>query len=312
MILFITLGLVYLHPAISSAMELILGLVFGLFFRHPLPEFNRRYLHQFLAVSIVGLGFGMDLGVLGKVGLHGIGYTFTGILFTMGIGLLLGRIFSVSREVSLLISTGTAICGGSAIAAVASVLRSKPSDVSTSLVIVFVLNSVALLLFPFLGHTFGFDQSQFGLWSALAIHDTSSVVGATLQYGPHALAVGTTVKLARALWIVPLAISLGLFYPAKNESGEKLPFKKPWFILGFILAAALVTWIPVLQTPGNWIAWGAKRLFVVTLFLIGSGFNRANLKALSIKPFAQAIILWILVASASFAAIYYGTVTAGF
>jgi uncharacterized integral membrane protein (TIGR00698 family) len=312
MTLFVLLGLICLHPSVSSAMGLVLGLIFGFFLTHPWPELNRRYLHHFLAVSIVGIGFGMDLNVLGQVGLHGIGYTFLGILFSMLLGLLLGRFFSVPKEISLLVSSGTAICGGSAIAAVASVLRSKPADVSSALIIVFVLNSVALIIFPFLGHFFALDESQFGLWSALAIHDTSSVVGATLQYGPQALIVGTTVKLARALWIVPLALSLGLIYPTKNKEGQKLPFKKPWFILGFIVAAAVVTWIPTLKEPGQWIAFAAKRLFVITLFLIGSGFNRENLKSMSLRPFAQAVTLWVIVATAYFTAVYFRFLTPGF
>lgn len=309
MALFVLLGLVCLHPAVSSALGLILGLAYALFFTHPKPEFNRRWLPTFLAVSIVGIGFGMNLNVLGQVGLHGIGYTFTGITLTMICGLLLGRALGTSQELSLLISSGTAICGGSAIAAVASVLRSKPSDISTSLIVVFVLNSVALLIFPPIGHWLGLDETQFGLWSALAIHDTSSVVGATLQYGPHALLVGTTVKLARALWIVPVAFTLGYFFQPKDESVDRPAFKKPWFILWFVVAAALVTWVPVLYEPGQWIAAGAKRLFVVTLFLIGSGFSRANFKTLSPWPLVQAVLLWVFIGLGSLAAVYYGVIS---
>lgn len=310
--LFIFLALACLHPAVSSAMGLVIGMAYGLLFSHPRPDFNRKWLHRFLSTSIIGLGFGMNLGVLAQVGLQGVGYTLSGILFTMGLGLFLGRLLGTSKDLSFLICSGTAICGGSAIAAVASVLRSKPSDVSTALVIVFLLNSVALFVFPPLGHLLSLSETQFGLWSAIAIHDTSSVVGASLRYGPHALAVGTMVKLARALWIVPLAFSVGALAHSKDSTSGRMAFKKPWFILGFLIAAALVTAVPALREPGEWIASGAKRLFVVTLFLIGSGFNRQSFAAFNPRPFVQATVLWVIVASASLALIYSGTLAPEF
>jgi uncharacterized membrane protein YadS len=309
---FLLLALACLHPAVSSAAGLVLGLAFAAFLSHPWPERNRVWIHRFLTVSIVGIGAGMNLLVLARVGMAGIGYTFAGIVLTLAIGLGLGRALGTPTDLSILLSSGTAICGGSAIAAVSAVLRSKPAEVSAVLVVVFLLNSVALLAFPPIGHRIGLDETSFGLWSALAIHDTSSVVGAGLRYGPRALEVGTTVKLARALWIVPLALAIGAARRGSEPDGRRAPFRKPWFILGFVVAAALVTWIPALAGPGHVVAEVAKRLFVVTLFLIGSGFDRKSLGALSARPFVQAAALWAIISVATLIAVTRGWITAGF
>jgi uncharacterized integral membrane protein (TIGR00698 family) len=205
-----------------------------------------------------------------------------------------------------LVTVGTAICGGSAIAAVAPVIRAKSHEVSVALATVFFLNAVALFIFPSIGHRMSLDQNQFGVWSALAIHDTSSVVGASMQYGARALEVATTIKLTRALWIVPVTLAIGMMW--KNESGEAgtVKARKPWFIVGFVAAAALVTWIPALTPAGKMIFYGAQRSLVVTLFFIGSGLDRTALQVVGRRPLIQGFVLWILMGSATLGAIILG------
>jgi uncharacterized integral membrane protein (TIGR00698 family) len=242
------------------------------------------------------------------VGLQGIGYTVVGISTTLLLGYLVGKILKTESDTSVLISVGTAICGGSAIAAVAPVIRAKHQSVSVALGTIFILNAVALFVFPPLGHFFSLSEHQFGLWSALAIHDTSSVVGASMQYGAEALQTGTTVKLARALWIVPVAFVIGLIYAKKNKEAGAAKGKKPWFILGFLIAAALVTFIPELQAAGHIVESIAKRCLVVTLFLIGSSLTRETLKSVGPKPFFQGVLVWLTVASLTLGAIIAGVI----
>jgi uncharacterized integral membrane protein (TIGR00698 family) len=204
---------------------------------------------------------------------------------------------------------GTAICGGSAIAAVAPVIRAKHHEISVALGIVFLLNALALVIFPFIGHAVNLDQSQFGLWAALAIHDTSSVVGATLQYGAQALEVGTTVKLARALWIIPLAMLIAAVRSGHEKTeGEVQKAKRPWFILGFIIAAAVVTIFPSLQPLGHQIEMIAKRALVLTLFLIGSNLSLQTIRSVGFKPFIHGVLLWLILGSAFLAAIASGVI----
>lgn len=305
-ILFPLAGLLCLAPFISSGTALFIGVALALIFGNPYLDLARKFTHRLLAISVVGMGFGMDLAVIGRVGLQGIGYTIAGISLTLTLGYFIGKLLKTDRNVSILVSVGTAICGGSAIAAVAPVIRAKSHEVSVALGTVFVLNAVALFLFPPLGHYFELTQHQFGLWSALAIHDTSSVVGASLQYGAEALQIGTTVKLARALWIVPIAFVIGWIVSRNQEAGAAGKGKKPWFILGFILAAALVTWVPILQPAGHVIESIAKRLLVLTLFLIGSGLTRETLRSVGARPFFQGVLLWMIAASATFGAIEAG------
>ena len=305
-VLFCLLALACLHPAVSSALALLMGVFLGLSVGNPFPDATRKMTHRLLTWSIVGLGAGMNLEVVGRVGAHGVLYTAVGIGLTLLLGKLLGRALGCSAGVSTLVSVGTAICGGSAIAAVAPVLHSKHEDVSVSLATVFLLNAAALLLFPWIGHHLALDQNQFGLWSALAIHDTSSVVGATMQYGRQALEVGTTVKLARALWIIPVTLIfswIGSRTSSESDRGEKVKSKKPWFILGFLIAAALVTWVPALQAPGHLVEELARRLLVLTLFLIGASLTRRTLAVVGIRPLLQGLILWIVVGSATLMAI---------
>lgn len=298
--------LLCLTPYLNSASALVLGMALTLVFGNPYFNFFKKNTHRLLAYSVVGLGFGMNLGVVGKVGLQGFGYTVIGISFTTVLGLLLGKLLKTTPDSTVLITVGTAICGGSAIAAVSPTIHAKQEDISVALATVFLLNALALVTFPLVGHALSLSQSQFGLWCALAIHDTSSVVGASLQFGTEALQIATTVKLARALWIIPIALITGFLYTKKNPSGEKAKAKRPWFILGFILAAALVTAFPSLQPTGHVIEGFAKHLLVLTLFCIGASLTRATLKAVGVKPLVLGVVLWVIVASASLAAICAG------
>ena len=296
-----------LTPWCSSGVALLLGVLIAMSLGNPYGDLTKKYAQKFLPLAVMGLGAGMNLGVVARVGLHGISYTILGIATAFLLGTLLGKILNTEKDTSLLITVGTAICGGSAIAAVAPVIRAKHQDVSVALGTVFMLNALALFLFPFIGHHLQLDQNQFGLWSALAIHDTSSVVGATIQYGPIAAQVGTTVKLARALWIIPVDMMIGFLRSRKevHTNTEVQSSKKPWFILGFIIAAALVTWIPILIPLGHQVEGLAKKLMVLTLFLIGSSLTRQTVKSVGVKPFIQGVILWLAMASLSLTVIYY-------
>lgn len=305
--LFPLAAILCLTPLASSATALFLGVALAVSVGNPYLSLTKKWAQKLLPIAVIGLGAGMNLHVVGQVGLAGFGYTIIGIAATMAIGLFLGHVFKSDRETSLLITVGTAICGGSAIAAVAPSIRAKNQNVSVALGTVFILNATALVFFPFVGHYVALNETQFGLWSALAIHDTSSVVGASLQFGAHAVEVATTVKLARALWIVPITLIIGFLYSRKettSETPEKA--KRPWFILGFLIAAAIVTLIPTLQPAGHAIERAAKQLMVLTLFLIGSNLNRETIRAVGIKPFLQGAILWLIVLSATLSAIKYG------
>lgn len=308
-IAFVVVAFATLLPWVSSAGGLVLGILFALLFGNPYATEVKKLTPRLLAISVAGLGAGMNLGVVAHVGLHGIGYTIAGIATAFVIGTLLGKLLRTEKDTSLLITVGTAICGGSAIAAVAPVIEAKAHEVSVSLATVFLLNATALVLFPFLGHQILLDQHQFGLWSALAIHDTSSVVGATLQYGPQAVEVGTTVKLARALWIIPVTIAIGLLRArgkSRNLDGPAKPrAKKPWFILWFLIAAGLVTLFPDLVAFGHQVEGLAKRLMVLTLFLIGAGLSRDAIRQVGAKPFVQGIVLWFAMAALSLGAIFF-------
>jgi uncharacterized integral membrane protein (TIGR00698 family) len=255
-----------------------------------------------LQASVVGLGFGMNLQQVLKAGRSGFVYTALGISFALGVGLLLARGLGVKPTAGFLISTGTAICGGSAIAAVGPVAGATEEEMSVALGTVFILNSVALLTFPWVGAALHLSQTQFGLWAALAIHDTSSVVGAAAKYGALALAVGTTVKLARALWIVP--VCLGTAAVKRSEAR----IKWPWFIALFVLAAVANTFLPA----GAAMFHGVYRLGVVgltaTLFLIGSTVSRGTLKTVGTRPLLQGVLLWMVVAVTSFLLIRYGVI----
>lgn len=299
-------ALLCLAPFVPAPFALVGGALLALAFGNPHGSLTKQLIPRIMAASITGLGAGMDLVVVGRAGLTGLGYTALGIAMAFLFGELLRRALRTDRITSILIAAGTAICGGSAIAAVAPVLRARPAQISVALGTVFLLNATALVLFPWIGRGLGLSDTEFGLWSALAIHDTSSVVGAAMTFGPRALEVGTTVKLARALWIVPLVLLLSWSEERKNAGNLKIP----WFIPGFLAAAALVTWVPVLKEPGQWVAFGAKRLFVVALFFIGASFTREALKNVGPRILVQGVVLWLLVSAGSLFALRLGLIGA--
>jgi uncharacterized integral membrane protein (TIGR00698 family) len=292
-----------LFPFVSTGLGLLLGLALALAFGNPYLDRTRKATKTLLALSVMGLGAGMDLRVVARVGAHGIVYTVLGITTALLLGALLTRLLKVTRDVGTLITVGTAICGGSAIAAIVPVLRPKEHEASVALATVFLLNAVALFLFPAIGHAFGLTDQQFGLWSALAIHDTSSVVGAAVAWGGKAVEIATTVKLARALWIVPLTIAVAQWHSRTHAGAARGKAARPWFIAGFVLAAALVTYVPALQPAGHVVARVAKQALVLTLFFIGASLTRSSLRAVGARPLALGVLLWIAMASLSLAAI---------
>jgi uncharacterized integral membrane protein (TIGR00698 family) len=298
-------AVVALLPGVSSAAALLLGAAIALAFGNPWAAWTRRIQKSLLPAAVVGLGGAMDLGVVLRTGLHGFGYTVVSIGATLGAGLLLARWLRVEGNTGKLIAIGTAICGGSAIAAAAPVLQADEHEMTVSLGTVFLLNGLALLVFPPVGRLVGLGQDQFGLWAALAIHDTSSVVGAAMAYGARALEVATAIKLARALWIVPLVLAIGWVSNRRpGEPGSKTP--RPWFILGFVAIAAVVTWIPALRPAGDLIAAGARQAMVLTLFLVGAGLSRAALRQVGARPLVLGGTLWVAVSVLVLGAIEIG------
>ena len=286
--------------AVSPPVALTLGLIFGLSFEHPYLAESRELSRFLLQASVVGLGFGMNLHEVLRAGRSGFVYTAAGISFALIFGLLAGWLLRVNKTASILISTGTAICGGSAIAAVAPIIGASDEEIAISLGTIFILNSIALLIFPPLGWALHLTQTQFGLWAALAIHDTSSVVGATARYGPVALVVGTTVKLTRALWIVPVAIGAAIVKRSKTK------IQWPWFILLFCLAAVASTYLPAFTNFWHVLSNLGKLGLTATLFLIGTGISRATLRQVGWPPLLQGVILWILVGVTSLWLIFAG------
>lgn len=278
---------------VSPPVALALGLLYGFTFAHPFHLAAKQLSKFLLQVSVVGLGFGMNLAQVLEVGRSGFFYTAASISFVMLLGWGLGKLLNVEQKISFLITTGTAICGGSAIAAIAPITDAGEEQIAVSLGTVFVLNSVALLAFPFIGGALHLTQTQFGLWSALAIHDTSSVVGAAAKFGVVALAVGTTVKLARALWIVPLSIGTAVMRKSKAR------IHWPWFILFFCLAAVLNTYVPALHPIYPTLQHLGIIGLTVTLYLIGTGLSLKTLREVGVRPLLQGILLWIAIAAAS-------------
>ncbi len=276
-------------PWVGTPTALVMGVLFSLLFGNPWPAHSARFSRIILQVSVVGLGFGLGLGEVIRTGKDSILYTVVGIACTLALGYVLGRLFGTGRNTSLLISFGTAICGGSAIAAMAPVLKAKNDETAVALATVFILNSVALLMFPLIGHALHLDQGVFGTWAGLAIHDTSSVVGAASAYGPRALAIGTTVKLTRAIWIAPVVLGTAMI--SKSERKAKIPL----FIIGFMAAAAIRTALPGYGTVWGGLAAVARQCLVVTLFLVGAGLSREVLKNVGVRPLLQGITLWLLV-----------------
>lgn len=289
-IIFVIALIFCLTSLVSPPVALLIGFAIAQFIGHPFLHMNHKATSFLLKVSVVGLGFGMNVQSAAQAGKEGILFTVASITGTLALGLLLGRFLKIEKKTSHLISCGTAICGGSAIAAISPLIKAEEKQMSVALGTVFILNSIALFLFPFIGHQLHLSQMQFGLWSAIAIHDTSSVVGAANKYGAEALQVATTVKLARALWIIPVAILTSVFF----KSGKQ-KIKVPYFIGLFILAMILNTYLPAIHVVSNYIVDLAKTGLTVTLFLIGAGLSKSVLKAVGIKPLIQGIALWIVI-----------------
>ena len=298
-IIYIVAAVFCLTPIVSAPFALLLGLVFALTLGTPFPTFNKKMSKYLLQVSVVGLGFGMNLLDSVKAGSDGMLFTLFSVVSVMLVGIMLGKWLRIPNVSAYLIASGTAICGGSAIAAVGPIAKAKDSEMSISLATIFVLNAIALFLFPVLGHWLHLSQHQFGLWAAIAIHDTSSVVGAGATFGEEALKVATTVKLTRALWIIPLSIFTSFYFKSK---GDKVFI--PWFILFFIVAMVLNTYlhIPTVLTHG--IVSVAKQCLTLTLFFIGAGLSRSALKMVGIKPFVLGVTLWFFIAIISLTFIY--------
>lgn len=285
---------------ISPAVALALGILYGFSFDHPFERQARHGSRMLLQVSVIGLGFGMNLGQVLEVGRAGFVYTFVSISTALTLGWLLGKLFKVKPTTSYLISAGTAICGGSAIAALSPIAEASEEEIAVSMGTIFMLNSVALLVFPLIGVRLHLSQSQFGLWSALAIHDTSSVVGAAAKYGAVALAVGTTVKLARALWIVPLSLGTAALKKSKAR------VRWPWFILFFCLAAVANTYVHSLNPAYPLLKHLGVLGLTITLYLIGTGLSMKTVRSVGSRPLLQGVLLWIVVAGGSLALIRAG------
>ena len=300
-----------LTPLVSPPLALVLGLVIALFVGHPFLHLNHRATQILLQVSVVGLGFGMNAASALRAGREGFLFTVVSITGTLTAGLLLGWWMKIDKKTSVLIAGGTAICGGSAIAALSPVIGASERQVSVAMGAVFILNSVALFLFPAVGHLLHLTQTQFGLWSAIAIHDTSSVVGAAGKYGPEALQIATTVKLARALWIIPVSLLAAFAFRGRQGkatqaaagatngaiagAARRPKIKVPWFIGLFIVAILLNTWVP-LPAMSHLFVGAAHAGLTLTLFLIGSGLSQQVLKSTGVRPLLQGVLVWMLIA----------------
>ena len=288
---------------VTPPVALFLGLVFALLCGQAYPKFNKKVSKKLLQYSVVGLGFGMNLHASLASGKEGMLFTIVSVVGTMLIGMFIGqKMLKVSRDTSYLISSGTAICGGSAIAAVGPVIKAKDSDMSVALATIFVLNAIALFIFPVLGEWLGLTQQEFGTWAAIAIHDTSSVVGAGAAYGEEALQVATTIKLTRALWIIPLALVTSIIFKSKDQK-----VSIPWFILWFIVAILINTYLlDSVPQVGKAISGLARKGLIITMFFIGASLSTDVLKAVGVKPLVQGVLLWLVISIGSLAYILWG------
>lgn len=303
---FILLIIFSLSPWGSPPIALALGLLLAFTIGNPFPQLNGKPVKYLLQASVVLLGFGMNLDAVYKAGKDGIAFTVVTIFGTLILGYFVGKLLKVNDKTSTLISSGTAICGGSAIAAVAPAINAESDEITVSLGTVFVLNSIALFVFPIVGHALGLSQNQFGVWAAIAIHDTSSVVGAAAAYGSDSLIIGTTVKLARALWIAPIALLFAYIYRDK-DSNSKTKVAIPWFIVLFLAATAFRSYAPSFIMPSIFesIVNLAKAGLTVTLFLIGAGLSHATLKKFGYMALLQGVILWVVISLVSLWAVFY-------
>lgn len=299
-VLLVGLALLSLFPFISSAVALVIGIVYAQLFDNPYAKQTKKATGLLLKVAVIGLGFGMNVYSAISAGKDGFILTIFSIFLTLALGFLLGKVLKIDKKISYLVSSGTAICGGSAIAAVSPVIKADEKQISVALGIVFILNSVALIIFPPIGHALGLSQVDFGLWSAIAIHDTSSVVGAAAKYGDQALEVATTVKLARALWVIPVAFLSMVFF--KNKGGK---VKLPYFIGLFVLAMLANSYIPAVQSIGPYIVEASKAALTLTLFLIGTSLSYRTVKSVGFKPLLEGVGLWIFISVTSLLYIMY-------
>ena len=288
----------FLSTWVTPPVVLFIGLVFALLCGQAYPTFNKNISKKLLQYSVIGLGFGMNLQASLASGKEGMLFTIISVIGTLLIGMFIGcKILKLNRNTSYLISSGTAICGGSAIAAVGPIIKAKDTDMSMALATVFILNAIGLFLFPALGHWLGLSQQEFGTWAAIAIHDTSSVVGAGAAYGEEALQVATTIKLTRALWIIPLALVTSVIF---RGDGKKISI--PWFILFFIVAMLINTYL-LADYPeiGKFIAGIARKGLIITMFFIGASLSVDVIKSVGIHPLLQGVLLWIIISAASLA-----------
>ena len=293
-VLFVILCLACLLPVVNPPIALAAGIVFAQFFQNPFQQKTQTSINWLLKLSVIGLGFGMNIDKALAAGKAGFLFTIISISLTIGLGILIGKIFKIDQKIDKLISSGTAICGGSAIAAISPIIKADAKQISIAIGSVFLLNSLALFLFPLLGHYFNMSQHQFGIWSAIAIHDTSSVVGAAQVYGNEALEIATTVKLARALWILPVSVLFAL-----SSQTELKKIKIPYFIGLFILAIIANTYIPNIEFVAPGIVSVSKMGLTLVLFLIGSTLNYKSFIQVGIKPVILAVFIWIFISIVS-------------
>ena len=295
-------GMHALSAWVTPPLALFLGLAFALICGQAHPKFNKKTSKYLLQYSVVGLGFGMNLDSALASGKEGMEFTIISVIGTLLIGWFIGRkVLKLDRNTSYLISSGTAICGGSAIAAVGPVVKANDSEMSVALATIFILNAIALFIFPVIGHALGMSQHEFGTWAAIAIHDTSSVVGAGAAYGEEALKVATTIKLTRALWIIPMAFATSFIFKSK---GQKISI--PWFIFFFVLAMIVNTYllgsIPELGSAINGLA---RKTLTITMFFIGASLSMDVVRSVGLKPLIQGILLWVVISCSTLAYIYW-------
>lgn len=287
-------------PFFSAPLALFLGIILAFFYKGKEVVKIGKLTKYLLQASIVCMGFAMPMGEVIRTGKTGFMITVVSVAVTMICGIILGKLLKVEKNTSTLISGGTAICGGSAIAAIAPVIEAKSNQISFSLAVIFVLNAVGLFIFPMIGHLLQMDQVHFGYWAAIAIHDTSSVVGVCSAYGEQALQVGTTVKLTRTLWIIPLALCIAFFN--KNNASK---ISIPWFIILFVVAIVIGNYIPGMEDTNGHLSWLGKKGMMISLFFIGASINIQEVKKTGVNTFLLGIILWFIIAVLSFFWIEY-------
>lgn len=293
-VVFFILLVICFTPFATPSMALLMGLLLGFTVGNPYVKITGKISKYLLQFSVVGLGFGMNLFESLQSGKDGMLFTIVSVISVLVLGLVVGKLLGISKKISYLISSGTAICGGSAIAAVAPIIEADDDEISVSLGTVFILNAIALFIFPPLGRMLELSQEQFGMWASIAIHDTSSVVGAGAAYGTEALQIATMVKLTRALWIIPLALITAIVFRKKEKK-----ISIPWFILFFVLAMVLNTYLNLPESLTSTFQYWAKKGMTITLFLIGSGLSINALKSVGIKPLISGVVLWLFIGISS-------------